>query len=174
MTAEKVLYESADTRVTGADGVIRLEYHCREAAGAIGRRQGESLLQALAAIEATECHTLLVAANSAGAHFGEPMQGLDAIDRIIGKLWALKTRGARLVFYSDGWLYGGMALTAAACADEIVLGPRARMGLFGQRVSGQAAAIILPPEGFQPPGVLFRRKTGNEPGFWEAWTDGAP
>lgn len=159
------VFEHPDVLATldGASGT--LTYRCREAAGAIGRRQGEALLAGLSALEATGCRTLTLRLSSAGAHFGEPLQGLLWIDRLIRRLGDLQAQGMILRIECDGWLYGGMAMASAACADTLVLASDARLGLFGRQVLPTESQGLLPEEGFEPPGLtLVRLPDGSKTG----------
>ena len=153
-----MLYESPDVLAMTRGDTAYLLYRAGQSAGAVGMSQGEALLSALMDIEDAECAALVIGINSAGAHFEEPMQGLFYLNNWIETLHAFKRKGLYLTVVSDGSLYGGAAMAMAACADAIRLGPDARMGLLGPKVSGVTDDALLPTEF---PGVL--RLLAGEP-----------
>lgn len=154
----RTLFESPDVLAVQAGDTGYLYYRSTHAAGAIGMCQGEALLSALMDLEDAGCQTLVLAGNSAGAHFEEPMQGLFYLNALIESLTQLRANGVRIILATDGWLYGGAAMAAAACAEEIRLGPQARMGLFGPKVF-EAADVTgsIPDGGFQPGALNLQR-----------------
>lgn len=134
-----------------------LAYHVAQAAGAIGKAQGESLLKALEVVSQASVKTLRLSLNSSGAHFQEPMEGLFYLNAFLEALWRFRERGIHITVISDGWLYGGMAMALSAVAHEVVLSESAAMGLLGSRVLAQDTNGPMPNLEFQPPQTSLRR-----------------
>lgn len=144
-----LLYQDAYTTCHLSGDTATLIFHSELAAGAIGQAQGESQQKALDTLERKDFKALQLTLNSAGAHFGEPMEGLFHLNAIAESLWVLRNRGIAIHVNCPGWLYGGMAMILASVAHEITLHPQAHMGLFGPRVSGESNANLTPAQDFQ-------------------------
>jgi acetyl-CoA carboxylase beta subunit len=153
----ELIYQDAFTRCHLSDSQVILIFDSKEAAGAIGQAQGQSLLRALDGIQTHSFQTLSLQLNSAGAHFGEPLEGLFHLNAIVEALWQLRNRGVVIQVDCVGWLYGGMAMILASVADEITLHEQAHMGLFGPKVHGNQAAGPLPALNFKPKQLQLNR-----------------
>jgi acetyl-CoA carboxylase beta subunit len=150
---ETLVYQDVYITCTLAGGAAKLSYYSEHAAGAIGKAQGESwelALDSLKNLSSDQLQTLHLTVNSAGAHFGEPMEGLFHLNVIAESLWELRNQGVRISVECPGWLYGGMAMVLASVAHEIVLHPQAHMGLFGPKVLGENVPGSIPAVGTQP------------------------
>lgn len=145
-----LIYQDPYTTCHLAGNKVMLNFHSPQAAGAIGQAQGESLQKALNALQAVEFQTLSLELNSAGAHFGEPMEGLFHLNALAETLWQFRNRGIAIHVHCSGWLYGGMAMILASVAHEITLSAQAHMGLFGPKVLGDSNAGPVPALDFQP------------------------
>ncbi len=110
----------------------------KERAGALGQKVGDSLLKSL---ENTESKThLILMMDSAGADLKEPLYGLQAVNNLLERLWALKSAGCKITGVIPRFAYGGTALTLCTVVDELVLGLNADLGLLGANLFGN------PPE----------------------------
>jgi acetyl-CoA carboxylase beta subunit len=145
-----LVYQDTYTTCHLAGSNVTLNFHSLQAAGAIGQAQGESLQTALRALQAIDFQTLNLELNSAGAHFGEPMEGLFHLNDLEESLWHYRNRGIAIHVHCSGWLYGGMAMILASVAHEITLGEQAHMGLFGPKVLGNNNTGPVPALDLQP------------------------
>lgn len=145
-----LIYQDTYTTCHLVGSNVTLNFHSPQAAGAIGQAQGESLQAALNALQAVGFQTLSIKLNSAGAHFGEPMEGLFHLNAIAESLWHFRNQGIAIHVDCSGWLYGGMAMILASVAHEIALGEQAHMGLFGPKVLGDNHTGPVPALNFQP------------------------
>lgn len=161
LSAEHTLFADEWVRCLRDGETTYLVYQPAPFAGAVGEAQGASLLQALRHVEPATTQTLLLWLNAAGAHFTEPMAGLYYLNAFLEELWRLKSQGVAIKMRCDRYLYGGMALTAAAVADEIMLTKEAQFGLLGRRIPNGLRHDVPPgsssalPKTTQP--ALLRR-----------------
>ena len=155
---EPALYQDEFITCTVTQEVAALTYQSTPAAGAIGKAQGESWLEALSCLQSVSLQELRLVLNSAGAHFGEPMEGLFHLNAIAEELWALRNRGVKITVECPGWLYGGMAMVLTSVAHQIVLHPQAHMGLFGPKVLGQTSFEPIPAVKYQPSHLELTRR----------------
>ena len=153
------IYQDAYITCTLADQIVTLTYQSAAAAGSIGKAQGESWQAAIEALQDADFQQLNLELNSAGAHFGEPLEGLFHLNHIAEGLWQFRNRGVRVEVICPGWLYGGMAMVLASVANQITLSPDAHMGLFGPKVQGSETPGAIPASDFQPEHLQLTRLT---------------
>lgn len=143
--------------------MVTLTYHSPVAAGAIGQAQGASWQKALKVLEQHQdtsgFQQLKLELDSAGAHFGEPLEGLFYLNVIIEALWRFRQKGVEIEVHSPGWLYGGMAMGLASVAHRMTLGPETHMGLFGPKVLGHKAVSPIPSVNCSPNHLQLTRLT---------------
>ncbi len=151
------LYADENVRLSCKAQQAYLLFCSSASAGAIGKAQGEAFSKALLLLETEDFRALTLFVNSAGAHFGEPMEGLLALNRLLENLWGLRARRVYIRVVCDGWLYGGMGMLVAAVAHEVLLTPEASWGLLGSRVTGQEILVPTPLQSFQPCHLKLKR-----------------
>ncbi len=131
------------------------------AAGAIGAKQGNDLCRALqralALTDRFDAMTIII--DSAGAHLQEPMEGLKAVNNILETLWEIRRTGKRIRAIIPNRCYGGASVFICTVADEIILGPKARLGLIGSRVTG--ASGVVPSDAAMNAHPKLRRAAGS-------------
>jgi|GEM_PF-3593962 len=144
------LYADENVRLACKEQQAYLLFCSSASAGAIGKAQGEAFSQALSRLESEDFRALTLFVNSAGAHFGEPMEGLLALNGLLESFWGLRARRVYICAICDGWLYGGMGMLVATVAHEVLLTPEASWGLLGSCVTGRENLAPIPLQCFQP------------------------
>ena len=152
-----LLYQDAYITCSCIDSTVTLTYQSVEAAGAIGKAQGESWINALTTLQSIDFQMLRFVLNSSGAHFKEPMEGLYYLNAVAEKLWAFRRQGIHLQVYCPDWLYGGMAMVLASAAHEITLESHAQMGLFGSKILKTHATTPIPTLDLKPKHLKLSR-----------------
>ncbi len=97
--------------------------------GALGKHSGKALLRSLS--DADSKQNLVLLMDSAGAHLKEPLHGLKAVNRLLERLWELKSQKLKIIAIIPCFAYGGTALSLCTTSDQIILGPQAQISLLG-------------------------------------------